>query len=118
MDEILINTSTVGNQEQPAIAAFRGTQFVAVWEDREDGNIKGQMLSPSGNKTSGEFVVNFRGPPATRRRMPAIAETMSGFVVAWTERGPVVPYLGPGTVAGWCLARAVRRAVGQGIPVR
>ena len=62
MDEILINTSTVGNQEQPAIAAFRGTQFVAVWEDREDGNIKGQMLSPSGNKTSGEFVVNFPGP--------------------------------------------------------
>jgi hypothetical protein len=88
MDEILINTSTVGNQEQPAIAAFRGTQFVAVWEDREDGNIKGQMLSPGGNKTSGEFVVNFPGPPATRRRMPAIAETMSGFVVAWTEQAP------------------------------
>ena len=62
MDEILINTSTVGNQEQPAIAGFRGTQFVAVWEDREDGNIKGQMLSPGGNKTSGEFVVNFPGP--------------------------------------------------------
>ncbi|MFL5234980.1 MAG: hypothetical protein ACJ8DM_18920 [Microvirga sp.] len=88
MDEILINTSTAGNQEQPAVAGFRGTQFVAVWEDREDGNIKGQMLSPGGNKTSGEFVVNFPGLPATRRRMPAIVETMSGFVVAWTEQAP------------------------------
>ena len=58
MDEILINTSTLGSQEQPAIAGFRGTQFVAVWEDRQDGNIKGQMLSTAGNKTSGEFVVH------------------------------------------------------------
>ena len=85
MDETLINTSTLGSQTQPAITGFRGTQFVAVWEDREDGNIKGQMLSPGGNKTSGEFVVNFPGLPATRRRMPAIVETMSGFVVAWTD---------------------------------
>ena len=30
-------------------------------------------------------------------------------------RGPRVPYLGPGTVAGWCLARAVRQAVRPGI---
>src|SRR3954470_13851608 len=88
MDEILINTSTVGLQEQPAIAAFRGLQFVAVWEDREDGNIKGQMLSPGGSKTSGELMVNFPGLPGTRRRMPAIVETMSGFVVAWTEQAP------------------------------
>ena len=88
MDEILINTSTVGSQEQPAIAGFQGTQFVAVWEDREDGNIKGQMLSTGGNKTSGEFVVNFPGPPMTRRRMPAVIETIFGFVVAWTEQAP------------------------------
>jgi hypothetical protein len=88
MDEILINTSTLGSQEQPAVAGFRGTQFVAVWEDRQDGNIKGQMLSTAGNKTSGEFVVNFPGLPMTRRRMPAIIETMLGFVVAWTEQAP------------------------------
>src|SRR4051812_48928699 len=88
MDEILINTSTAGNQEQPAVAGFRGTQFVAVWEDREDGNIKGQLLSVGGSKTSGELVVYFRGPPMTRRRMPAIVETLFGFAVAWTEQAP------------------------------
>jgi adenosylcobinamide amidohydrolase len=39
-------------------------------------------------------------------------------VIAWTGRGPRVPYLGPGTVAGSCLARAARRAVLAGIPKR
>jgi iron complex transport system ATP-binding protein len=56
-------------------------------------------------------IVSAEGAPATGTVTDAI-------VVAWTERGPVVPYLGPGTMAGWSLARAVRRAVGQGIPVR
>ena len=56
-------------------------------------------------------IVSAEGAPATGTVTDAV-------VVAWTERGPVVPYLGPGTIAGWCLARAVRRAVGQGIPVR
>ena len=49
---------------------------------------------------------------------PATGTITDAVVVAWTGRGPVVPYLGPGTLAGWCLARAVRRAVGQGIPSR
>jgi adenosylcobinamide hydrolase len=39
-------------------------------------------------------------------------------VLAWTGRGPRIPYLGPATVAGWCLARAVRQAVAQGISSR
>ena len=74
MDEILINTSTLGNQTQPAIAAFRGTQFVAVWEDLNDGNIRGQMLSPDGTKTSNEFLVNVPDKPNTKRQRPAIVE--------------------------------------------
>ena len=46
---------------------------------------------------------------------PATGTVTDAVVVTWTGHGPVVPYLGPGTMAGWCLARAVRRAVGQGI---
>jgi adenosylcobinamide amidohydrolase len=49
---------------------------------------------------------------------PATGTVTDAVVVAWTGRGPLLPYLGPGTMAGWCLARAVRRAVGQGIPAR
>src|SRR3954463_13725251 len=79
MDEILITPSTVANQ--PAIAGFRGTQFVAVWEDGRDGSIKGHMLSAAGKKTSDEFRVNFfPDQPTMKRRLPAILETAAGFV--------------------------------------
>ena len=39
-------------------------------------------------------------------------------VLAWTGRGPHVPFLGPRTVTGSCLARAVRQAVRDGLPRR
>jgi hypothetical protein len=82
MDEFPIGTSP------PAVAGFRGTQFVAVWSDGSDGNIKGQMLSTAGKKAGDEFRVNFPGPPATKRRLPIVAETAAGFVVAWNEQLP------------------------------
>jgi iron complex transport system ATP-binding protein len=56
-------------------------------------------------------IVTAEGAPATGTVTDAV-------VLAWTGCGPRVPYLGPGTVAGWCLARAVREAVLLGIPRR
>ena len=88
MDEFLINTSTSGDQGQPAVAGFRGTQFVVVWEDRGSGNIRGQMLGVNGAKTGSEFLVNFPGEPGTRRQLPAVVECGLGFAVAWTEQVP------------------------------
>ena len=49
---------------------------------------------------------------------PATGTITDAAVIAWTGRGPRLPYLGPGTAAGWCLARAVRQAVGRGIVPR
>jgi adenosylcobinamide amidohydrolase len=46
---------------------------------------------------------------------PATGTVTDAVVLAWTGRGPRVPYLGPATVAGWCLAHAVRRAVREGL---
>jgi iron complex transport system ATP-binding protein len=54
----------------------------------------------------------------TAEGVPATGTVTDAVVLAWTGRGPRVPYLGPGTVAGWCLARAVREAVLLGIPRR
>ena len=88
MDEFLINTSTSGDQGQPSVAGFRGTQFVVVWEDRGSGNIRGQMLGVNGAKTGSEFLVNFPGEPGTRRQLPAVVECGLGFAVAWTEQVP------------------------------
>src|SRR5262245_27440565 len=88
MDEILINTSTVGNQGQPAVAGFRGTQFVVVWEDGGSVDIRGQMLGVNGVASGPEFLVNFPGVPGTRRGLPAVVECGLGFAVAWHERAP------------------------------
>jgi hypothetical protein len=88
MDEILINTTTSGQQGQPAVAGFRGTQFVVVWEDDGSGDIRGQMLGVNGSKSGPEFLVNFPTPPGTQRRLPAIVECGLGFAVAWIEQAP------------------------------
>ncbi|TPQ31062.1 hypothetical protein C2U70_25065 [Bradyrhizobium guangdongense] len=86
MDEVLINTTTAGDQGQPGVCSLQGTQFVVVWEDRGDNTIKGQMFGADGVKSSNEILVNLPTPPGPRRQLPAIVEYGSGFVVAWTEQ--------------------------------
>lgn len=54
----------------------------------------------------------------TQEGAPATGTVTDAVVLAWTGRGSRAPYLGPGTAAGWCVARAVRQAVGQGIRAR
>jgi len=54
----------------------------------------------------------------TAEGVQATGTVTDAVVIAWTGCGPRAPYLGPGTIAGWCLARAARRAVLEGIPAR
>src|SRR5712671_3046801 len=91
MDEVLINTTTAGDQDQPGVAGFRGTQFVVVWAEPATGAIKGQMLGVNGAKSGKEFAVNFPGKPGTKRQLPTVIETDQGFVVAWIEQIPGAP---------------------------
>src|SRR4051794_25006196 len=91
MDEVSINKTTTGNQDQPGVAGFFGTQFAAVWADQGSGDIKGRMLGVNGVPSSNEFPVNFPGTPGTRRQLPAIIETGLGLVVAWIEQAPGTP---------------------------
>ena len=88
MDEILINKTAAGDQDQPGVAGLRGTQFAAVWADHGTGNIKGQMLGVNAAPSGKEFTVNFPQAPGTQRRLPAIIETNVGLVVAWIEQLP------------------------------
>jgi hypothetical protein len=88
MDEVLINKTTAGDQEQPGIAGFGGTQFAVVWSDRASGNIKGQLLGVNAAPSGNEFTVNFPGTPGTKRQLPAIIETRLGLAVAWIEQAP------------------------------
>ncbi len=88
MDEILINTTTAGDQGQPAVCGLQGTQFVVVWENRADNTIKGQMFGADGIKSSKEILINTPTPPGPRRQLPAMVEHGFGFVAAWTEQAP------------------------------
>jgi hypothetical protein len=95
MDEVLINTTTAGNQGQPSVCGLQGTQFVVVWEDRGDDTIKAQMFGASGVRSSNEILINLPTPPGPRRQLPAIVEYGSGFVVAWTEQAAGSPAAAP-----------------------
>jgi hypothetical protein len=88
MDESLINKTTTGDQDQPGVAGFRGTQFAVVWADHGTGDIKGRMLGVNAAPSGSEFIVNFPQAPGTKRQLPAIIETGVGLVVAWVEQVP------------------------------
>lgn len=87
MDEILINTTTAGIQNQPAIARFLGSHFMVVWRDASDGEIKCQRFAAEGNRVGGEVVVNEPTPTPTNtnRHLPAITACGGGLAAAWIE---------------------------------
>lgn len=87
MSEILINTTTMGLQHQPAIAPLGNTHFFVVWADNSDFTIKGQIIQANGNRSGDEFVVNAPTPTGgnTNRQLPTIASSGSGPIVAWIE---------------------------------
>jgi hypothetical protein len=94
MSEILINTSTAGVQQDPAIASFAGSLYLTVWTDRRDLTIKGQILDADGDKFRDEFVVNTPTPAGGNisRHLPAITTTGGGLVAVWIEK-PLNPGL-------------------------
>src|SRR5258708_9730114 len=91
MDEVSINKTTAGNQDQPGIAGLGGTQFAVVWADHDTGTIKGQMLGVNAAPSGNEFNVNFPGTPGTNRQLPAVIETCQRLVFARIRKLTVPP---------------------------
>jgi hypothetical protein len=87
MSEILINTTTRGVQLQPAVTPLGDERFFVVWVDGSDLNIKGRIIQANGNPSGGEFVVNTPTPTGanTNRKLPTVARSGRGPVVAWNE---------------------------------
>jgi len=90
-DEILINKTTTGDQQQPGIAGLTGLQFAVAWADRDTGNIKGRLFGVNGVPSGDEFTVSFPGTPGTKRHLPTILETRRGLAAAWIEQPPGAP---------------------------
>jgi Ca2+-binding RTX toxin-like protein len=84
--QILVNSTTDGDQVNPAVASDASGNFTIVWaSDDQDGDgfgIFGQRFRRTGNRQGGEFRVNRNGDEDQTN--PAIAVTAaSDAVVVW-----------------------------------
>ncbi|HEX8240010.1 MAG TPA: cadherin domain-containing protein, partial [Allosphingosinicella sp.] len=91
--ERVINTDTVGDQHDPAIATLASGGLVVTWTDPTAdpsvNGIKGQRLDPAGNPVGGEFVIA-DGVGASHGASAVTGLTGGGFVVVWQQIwGPV-----------------------------
>ncbi|MFF7684749.1 hypothetical protein ACFZB6_01180 [Streptomyces syringium] len=98
MGEILVSTTTSGAQFQPSVDSVRNTQFVAMWADGSDANIKGQDLGRTGAKLGEEFQVSESTPPGgnTNRQWPTFESAGFSSFAVWREEAfspPPVPRL-------------------------
>ncbi len=89
-DEFLVNTATLNDQSDPAIAMTPTGEFVIAWQsDGQDGDESGifaQRYDADGSRTGREFQItdSFVGD----QENPAIAINTDGsFVVAWESDG-------------------------------
>lgn len=87
-----INSTTGGEQHNPAAAALAGDAFVVVWNgDRQDDrgwDVQGQILSPHGRQQGAEFVVSHVHQSGDQT-LPTVAARPDGqYLVAWQGTGP------------------------------
>lgn len=82
----LVNTSNVGTEQSPDVAALKDGGFVVTWDDAGNG-VRGQRFDATGNKIGGEFVAI----DATGESNPAVAVLGDGrFVIgAEVSKGPL-----------------------------
>jgi hypothetical protein len=85
--EFQVNTSTVREQVEPALASDADGDFVVVWEGRDasGGGVFGRRYDASGSPQGGEFRVNtystfFQG------RAAVASDAEGNFVVVWMSQ--------------------------------
>src|SRR5262245_60576287 len=91
MGEILVNTTTVRSQDQPAVAAYRNSfaegtvHYFIAWRDGSTVDIRGQVINVGGVRVREEFMVS--DPTTVNRNVhwPAVSYSGAGPVVVWVE---------------------------------
>ena len=89
--EIVVNTTTTGNQGGASITALSGGFFVVAWADSsatgadaEGSAVKAQLFDAVGAKVGGEFLINHT--TAGNQGSPTIAALADGgFVAMWKQ---------------------------------
>lgn len=88
--QVLVNTSTSGNQADASAAALSSGSYVVTWTDRgAPGNgsslIKAQIFDASGAKNGPEFLVNSTNAGVSSVESSVTTLTNGNFAVAWHE---------------------------------
>jgi len=89
-EDVLVNSTTNQNQLLPVVTALANGNVVVVYGSMNQvgpdslQDVYGQILTPTGDKVGGEFLVNQF--IAFNQRSPAVAALQDGgFVVAWVS---------------------------------
>lgn len=85
-----VNSTTLGDQGLPSVAADGSGEFVVAWHSYpQDGSFEGvfgQRIAPSGARIGGEFQINTYTPDS--QYGPSISgDGAERFVVVWQSRG-------------------------------
>jgi hypothetical protein len=84
--EFVVNVSTDGGQDSPAVAGLANGNFVAVWESNAGGtnDTFARVYHANGTPLTGEIAVN--ASTADSQGRPVVAGLTDGrFVVAWRD---------------------------------
>jgi hypothetical protein len=85
-NEVLVNQTTTGDQQAPAVACVPDGGYVVVWESRgqdgDDFGIAARRFDATGAPRDSEQPVNLR-TAGRQRGAAACADAAGGFVVAW-----------------------------------
>ena len=90
-NEFMVNTTTLGTQDDPVVATLADGRFIIGWEDASRGAgdnsgsaIRAQIFNADGTQSGGEFII----PTTTfsHQSVPTIAGLPDGrFVAAWMD---------------------------------
>jgi hypothetical protein len=100
-NDLPVNTFSNNFQITPAVAVLNNSNVVVVWASYDEAgsnsmqDVYGQILSPTGQKIGGEFLVNQQ--TSFNQRSPSVAALSGGnFVVTWVseQQRVLAPSLG------------------------
>lgn len=79
--EVALNTTTTGNQRNPAIATLSDGRFIVVWQSANDAEIHGRFVNANGTANGNDIVLSTLAPWI---EPIIVADGLGGFALAWS----------------------------------
>lgn len=88
-NDIIVNSTTQGNQSDPAVTALTDGRFLVTWASADPGDgsgdcVRGRTFNADGSPDGNDFIINSTAP--TNQVRPAITALADGrFVAVWSS---------------------------------